>query len=724
MVEPRTLKHYEILSRLGEGGMGVVYRARDTRLGRIVALKVLSADLSRDKEHGLRFEREARIVSSLSHPGIATLYDFDHDGDATFLIMEYVEGSTLRQLLEDGPLPVDDLLDCAVQVAEALSAAHQQGVVHRDLKPANIMRSDTGHYKVLDFGVAHQELAAPGADYTRRPTVAWQTKAGSLVGTVAYMSPEQTLGKETDRRSDIFSFGSLLYELATGKPAFPGANEIAVAQAISLAEPAAMTDLRPEIPLDLDAVVRRCLAKAPGNRYQSADDLAQDLRMLRLDSQSGARTAAYRLKALAPARRRRRRVWIASGAAVVILVAGALLAPRLLGPAPAAPVGGTPFVGSGSTAVPPSGSESVGFSPGLPGLQPAAVLSGDRPRVVVAFFENNSGDDAASWLSRGLPDMLTTDLSRWEQLDIIAPQRLHDLMSMAGRDSGEKMDRSTAAELARWAGAGLVITGSVFKAGEQYRIDAQAYDTATGTVVVAHNVVGTELFDMVGELAAGLREGLLPDGDMGSAPVSDIRLATTSSEAAYEAYMRSRTLGDNLDYAGAAEHCRQALAIDPEFSRARLQLASILLMDGDREEALAIIEAAAGQTESMPKDARLATEVLHACFKRGDFETCTSRLEELTRQYPEKGETYVWWARALVELRGDTLGATSKLHKAIARDPNNLPAFVALAGHLASVGRTGDAVSLLEQAREHNPAAREVLQLLIESYSETASELG
>ena len=536
MEQRSRIKHYEILSRLGQGGMGVVYQARDTRLGRVVALKTLHEELARDEERIRRFEREARIISTLSHPGIATLYDFDREGDVTYLAMEFVEGPTLRELLAAGPLPPDRALECAIQVAEALVAAHREGVVHRDLKPENIMVGESGYYKVLDFGVARVEPApsAPETAPTRTPTLSWATRAGGIVGTVTYMSPEQALGEPVDGRSDLFSFGSLLYELLTGRPPFSGNNEIATAQAIVNETPQPMRSLRQEIPRGLELVVGKCLAKKPADRYQDAADLAADLQQLKLQSLSGTRSLqrllAYRTS---PDRRRRLRVG-AAGAAVLVLAAALLIW---------APWRGAPD--TASAALPRPARPPREAAP----AEAAAVLPAARPRVVVAFFENNSGDPAADWLSRGLPEMLTTDLSRFGDLEVIATQRLYDLLALAGRDPTQTLDRATASELARWAGAGIVISGAVFKAGNRYRIDAQAYDTARGTVAVAHKVEGEQLFEMVNELTAGLRRGL----SVAAVEDAALQAATTSSEEAFRSYARGRTLYDGLRFEQAAE---------------------------------------------------------------------------------------------------------------------------------------------------------------------------
>jgi serine/threonine protein kinase len=304
--DPTQVKHYEILSRLGAGGMGVVYRAKDTRLGRTVALKMLSGEFALDAERSQRFEREARIVSSMSHPGIATLFDFDTEKGSAFLTMELIEGPTLREVLEPGPMAVDKLLDCGAQVADAIAAAHEHGVVHRDLKPENIMVTGSGFYKVLDFGVAR--IDEPDTQdkeeraNTQTPT-RWLTRRGMLMGTVAYMSPEQVQGENADARSDIFALGSVLYECATGRSAFARATEVATLHAIAYEDPEDIRRLRPEIPHGLALVIAKCLAKKPGDRYASSAQLAADLELLKRETHSGSRTSTPSANRLGTARR-------------------------------------------------------------------------------------------------------------------------------------------------------------------------------------------------------------------------------------------------------------------------------------------------------------------------------------------------------------------------------------------------------------------------------------
>jgi Tol biopolymer transport system component len=271
---------YEIIAPIGAGGMGEVYRARDTRLDRTVAIKVLPAHLSDNPERRQRLEREARAVSSLNHPHICTLYDVGHQDGTYFLVMEYLEGETVAQRVEKGPLPTEQLLRCATEIADALDKAHRQGVIHRDLKPSNIMLTKSGS-KLLDFGLAKPKAAAAAAELTAMPTTSKPlTVEGTLVGTFQYMAPEQLEGQEADARSDIFSFGAVLYEGATGRRAFAGKTQASVIASILAAEPPPITTLQPMAPPALERVVKTCLAKDPDERWQTAHDLKLQLQWI------------------------------------------------------------------------------------------------------------------------------------------------------------------------------------------------------------------------------------------------------------------------------------------------------------------------------------------------------------------------------------------------------------------------------------------------------------
>src|ERR1700746_3095465 len=280
---------YEIQSPLGAGGMGEVYRARDSRLERDVAIKVLPARLASDPSLSQRLEREAKAVSKLSHPHICTLHDIGHQDGMDFLVMEYLEGETLEQRLSRGPLPADQTLRYAAQIADALAKAHKLGITYRDLKPANVMLTKSGA-KLMDFGLAKQSGAVTLATALTEMTQeqAKLTSEGMIVGTFQYMAPEQLEGKEADARTDIFAFGELIHEMVTGKPAFSGKSRASLIAAILTVDPPPITQLQPITPVALEHVVKKCLAKDPDERWQSASDLAGELNwILQSGSQAG-----------------------------------------------------------------------------------------------------------------------------------------------------------------------------------------------------------------------------------------------------------------------------------------------------------------------------------------------------------------------------------------------------------------------------------------------------
>jgi eukaryotic-like serine/threonine-protein kinase len=312
MMLGKTISHYRILEKLGEGGMGVVYKVRDTHLDRFVALKILPAERVADPERKRRFVQEAKAASSLNHPHIVTIYDIDEADGVHFIAMEYVAGKTLDQLIPRKGQRMNDTLKLAIQMADALAKAHSAGIVHRDLKPTNVMVSDDGLVKVLDFGLAKLTEVSDSGDESTLTQQA-ETEEGTIVGTVSYMSPEQAEGKKVDVRSDIFSFGSVLYEMATGQQAFHGDSKMSTLAAILNQEPKPISQLVPGIPRDVEKIIARCLRKDPSRRFQIMADLKVMLEELKEESDSGT------LAGVPAVVRRVWRPWVWAVAAIVVV---------------------------------------------------------------------------------------------------------------------------------------------------------------------------------------------------------------------------------------------------------------------------------------------------------------------------------------------------------------------------------------------------------------------
>jgi serine/threonine protein kinase len=422
----KRLGPYEVLAPLGGGGMGEVYTARDSRLDREVAIKVLPEHLAADPVALSRFEREAKAIAAISHPNILAIHDFGREGGVTFVVTELLEGETLRSRPSGPAVPWKEAVEIGAAVAEGLAAAHSRGVVHRDIKPENLFLTSDGRVKILDFGLAHRESLLTPTEQTAVPTVTLATMPGTVMGTIGYMSPEQVTGQPADARSDIFSLGCVLYEMATGQRAFSGRTGAEAMAAILREDPPAPQQCGREIPGDFARVISHCLEKQPQQRFQSARDLAFDLRAIL----AGAAVSA---PAISPQTRRPRflRQAAAASAAVVFLLAAAVSVWRL--------------------------------------LHPSGAATGAIESLAILPFENASEDPDAEYLGDGLTESLIRQMSRVSSLKVMARATVFRFKGAADPQ-----------EPGRTLGVGAVLTGSVSRRANRLLISAELVEVPTG----------------------------------------------------------------------------------------------------------------------------------------------------------------------------------------------------------------------------------------------------
>ncbi len=611
--------HYQIIERIGAGGMGEVFLAEDTQLKRRVALKFLPPQFLAEEDYKTRFRREAQAAAALNHPNIVTIHEVAEHMGRPYIAMEHVTGQSLRQKIQTAPLAIEDILDLGIQIGEGLAKAHQHGIIHRDIKSMNILVDADGRARILDFGLA----AVQGSEQL--------TRAGSTLGTVAYMSPEQVLGKPTDHRSDIFSFGVVLFEMITGRLPFTRDNDIATAQAIANDPAPPLQNLRASATPGLQAIIDKALDKDNKTRYQTANDMVADLRREKRLLDSGARTASYSGSALATAKKKP--AWRAialSGTALVIVVAALLV-----------------------------------LKPWQFELKSSNDAVAGENRLAIMYFDNLADPDDSQRMGQIVTDLLITDLSEAQNLNVVSSQRLYDLLKQLGKEGVRSVDKETASRVAEKARAKWMLTGKILQSTPKVVLTAQVIDVQSGEVKASKRMAsndGEDIFSLVDRLTLELSNDL-------SAPVSSgpsshaLAGATTHSQDAYRLFLEGVELMMEFKMDQARERFVEALKYD-----STMAMAYYLLSNGSsNEQAQEYLAKAVKFADRASQKERWYIASRQAAFN-GRSDSAVYFLNQIIQRYPDDKEAHYFLATGYSD-QGRFPEAIAELEKVLALDP-------------------------------------------------------
>ncbi len=686
----QTFAHFLIRERLGQGGMGEVYLAEDQKLHREVALKVLANEFFESSEHLQRFTREARTAARISHPNVMAIHDIgeakhpESGKTISYIVMERINGSSLIDYLNEKQPDMGEIVRLMEKIASGLAAAHKLNIVHRDIKSSNVMVDSEGEPKILDFGLAKPlDSVLFGDESGSTDTVSQElTRAGKIVGTVAYMSPEQARGENVDIRSDIFSFGVLAYRMASGEFPFTGTTSVTTLAKILETDPPSPRAIRLTIPPDLERIIDKCLQKKTADRYQSAADLAVDLRRLRRQFDSGISESVTSLSGASVSQQPTKMFKVSAFkvvAGLAILSAIALVIMSLL---------------SGSS------NESI------------VTASSGKDGLAILEFENMTGDKSLDWLQTGLSEILLTDLMQSNEINLISRDRVCD--QMAGQMNTSR-SRSEMIKAAGELGASNVLFGSIYKLGDRIRIDARLESIEDKRVLIAEKVVGDDPFMLVDSLTEKISLALdLNSSGHGERSVASM---TTSSPEAYRYYHEGMELFAKELLDESIEKFTKAIEIDSTFALAYMRIGMAHVFSGRQGAGANYLALAEKYNDKLPVQAKSKLRMYSDIWLTRDFETAFVHIKSYVSNYPDDLEGRTFYAIAVSVFDRDTVTAFAQLDTVLSINPAFQMALSFYSNIYQQMGLYEQATEPMYRIREYHPESPEPWFTLAALYS-------